>query len=139
MLVDFADAEIQARNPETYTGWDTSLGFWLNERGIQSYLPYRHYGEHGGNPNPEHRAAGLRATHRADLLAGRLAFLPVYARGSRIRYWRVRLAARAWGVLRLLAGRYLAWHDFRRSTSKARLLRVAFGRHVFGEPPATEG
>lgn len=134
-LLQFAETEILAVSPEQYMGWDSRVGFWLNRRGIQTYLPYRNYGEHGGHSNPEHRAAGLRPHHRADVLAGRLAFLPAYARSSRLRFLWIRLRGRLWGLARLVAGRYLAWHDLRRSPERARLLRVAVGRQFFRRPP----
>lgn len=133
-LIEYAEIEIFATTPEKYMGWDASVGFWLNRRGVQTYLPYRDYGEHGGLPNPEHRQAGLRSHHRADLLAARLAFLPTYARGSWLRFGWIRARARGWGMARLVAGRYLAWHDFWRSEEKLRLLRVAVGRHLFRSP-----
>jgi hypothetical protein len=137
LLIEFAETEVLTKDPNSYSGWDSELGFWLNARGTECFLPYRHYGEHGGLPNPEHEAANLRSSHRADLLAGPLAFLPTYARGSRMRFAWVRLRARGWGLVRLLAGRYLAWHDFARSPEKARLLRIALGRHLFRRPPSS--
>jgi hypothetical protein len=133
-LIEFADSEILATTPEKYMGWDSRVGFWLNQRGIQTYLPYRNYGEHGGHSNPEHHQAGLRRHHRADLLAAPLAFPPIYARESRLRFAWIRLCARSWGIARLLAGRYLAWNDFWRSDEKLRLLRIAVGRHLFRSP-----
>jgi hypothetical protein len=136
-LIEFADSKVLAGDPASYSRWDTELGYWLKARGIESYLPYRHHGEHGGLPNPEHGRAGLRPHHRADLLSGRLAFLPAYARGSRLRFVWFRIGARGWGVIRLLAGRYLSWQSFRRSNEKGRLLRIAVGRFLFREAPAS--
>jgi len=135
LLIEFADSEILSKSPEKYTGWDASLGFWLNRRGIQTYLPYRNYGEHGGISNPEHERAGLRPHHRADVLAGHLAFLPAYARSSRLRYRWIRARGRLWGIARLLAGRYLSLHDLGRSNERLRLLRVAVGRQLRRRPP----
>lgn len=135
LLIRFAEEEILSASPERYMGWDSRLGYWLNREGAQTFLPYRNYGEHGGVSNPEHRQAGLRPHHRADLLAGPLAFLPTYAKGSRLRFWGVRLRGRTWGLLRLLAGRYLSWHDLRRSQRPAQLVRVALGRQFLRRAP----
>src|SRR5262249_3710135 len=110
-----------------YSSFDTKIGYWLKDRGIESFIPYRHYGEHGGIGNPEHIAAGLGRQHRADALEGRLAFLPTYAKGSILRFWKVRVRARFWGVLRLLSCRFLAWHDFMRS-DRMQMIRFALGR-----------
>jgi hypothetical protein len=78
--------------------------------GAEAYIPPKHYGEHGGFPNPEHRRSGLitrSGHHRADNLAAPLAFLPPYARGSRITYCRERAVARARGWGRLLVGAWI--------------------------------
>jgi hypothetical protein len=88
-------------------------------------MPFHCYGEHGGLPNREHRAAGvgmssrwdlarrlgLGRNHHADVLDAPLLFLPPYAQGSRFRYLRVRLEAKAAGLLRLVAGRTIAPND----------------------------
>jgi hypothetical protein len=106
----------------------------LMARGIESYFPYRHYGEHGGHGNPEHAAAGLGRPHQADALQGRLAFLPSYAKGSELRFWTVRLRARVWGFLRLVTGRVLEPHDLTRGNVPA-LLRFAAGRLFTAKRP----
>jgi hypothetical protein len=135
LLLVFCREELQ-RNPRgLYSPFDSQVGYWLKDRGVQSYIPYRHYGEHGGVGNPEHARAGLGRAHRADVLQGRLAFTPLYAAGSALRYWRTRMRARLWGALRLLGGRFLAWHDLVRS-DRPPLLRFALGRLFFRTPPA---
>ena len=136
LMIDYAE-EVLRRPDTTYAPWDSSLGYWLNRRGIQTFVPYRNYGEHGGVPNPEHRAHGLRATHRADLLYRPLVFLPAYARGSRPLFWLTRTRARLWGVARLACGRYISLHDVHRAPSRSRLLRVAIGRQVSRRGPAS--
>ena len=133
LLLDFFEEEIAANPSGEYAPWDARLGYWLKEKGIESYLPYRHYGEHGGIINPEHAGAGLGRPHRADVLAGRLAFLPIYAKGSATRFWATRTRGRLWGLLRLLSGRYLAWHDFARS-ERTPMVRYAVGRQFFHSP-----
>lgn len=138
-LIEFADREVLAASPEEYSGWDSQLGFWLNARGIETYVPYRQFGEHGGLPNPEHAGFGLRKHHRADTLLGPLSFLPLYARESRLRMLLLRAEARVWGLGRLLAGRFLSWRDFSRSSERVRLLRVALGRQLWRKPPSWLG
>jgi hypothetical protein len=127
LLLQFFDEELKANPLGKYSAFDTKIGFWLNRRGVESYIPYRHYGEHGGIGNPEHVAAKLGRPHQADALQGRLAFLPTYAKGSALRFWKTRIRARLWGVLRLLCGRFLAWHDFMRSDPLP-MIRFAVGR-----------
>ena len=96
-LQDFYEEEIARTNLRNYTSWETRLGSFLRKRkGIRNHIPLRQFGEHGGLPNPEHKRAGLRDWHQADMLAGPLAFQPLYAGNSRIRYRAVPL----WGWLR---------------------------------------
>jgi hypothetical protein len=132
LLLQFFDEELEANAAGKYRPWDSGMGYWLLERGIESYIPYRHYGEHGGIGNPEHAQFGLGRAHRADALHGRLAFLPTYAKGSAIRLWGTRIGARLWGALRLLCGRFLRWHDFRRSDDRSKMIRFAVGRLFCG-------
>ena len=134
-LLQFFSEEVNAVPTGAYSAFDTKVGYWLNARGVESYIPYRHYGEHGGIPNLEHAASGLGRPHQADALQGKLAFLPMYARGSTLRYWKICCRARMWGILRLICGRYLAWHDLRRGDPIS-IIRFAFGRHLFLKPPA---
>lgn len=132
LLLQFFDQELELNAVGKYRPWDSGMGYWLLERGIESYIPYRHYGEHGGIGNPEHARFGMGRVHRADALLGRLAFLPTYAKGSAVRLWRIRIGARLWGGLRLLCGRLLRWHDFRRSDDRLAMIRFAVGRLFCG-------
>jgi hypothetical protein len=126
-LLQFS-AEHQRHNPSGhYSCWDADLGYWLKQRGTESYLPFRQYGEHGGIGNPEHAAAGLRATDHADALAGPLSFLPAYADGSTFRFLTTRFRARTWAWGRLLCGRTLNWYNLRRSKPLA-MATFAVGR-----------
>lgn len=134
LLLRFAEGVIADNQAGSYCAWDSRLGYWLLERGVQSYLPYRHYGEHGGIPNPEHSRHGLGRPHQADALMGPLAFLPAYARGSRWRLIRSRMRARWWGIIRLAAGRVVGARDWRRSEKWA-LARFALGRLVTRRVP----
>lgn len=135
LLLDFFDEEIKVNPFGEYSAFDAKVGYWLKRKGLESYIPYRHYGEHGGIGNPEHRKAGLGRPHQADVLQERLAFMPSYAKQSRFILWRTRLRARVWGMLRLLAGRYLAWHDFMRS-ERWEMIRFAVGRFLFQKIPS---
>lgn len=127
MLLEFFQEQCSANPSGAYQPWDAAVGYWLKARGVQSYLPYRQYGEHGGIANPEHARAGLGRPHQADALAGPLAFIPLYAHGSLMTLLRVRLRARLWGWVRLLAGRSLAWHDLLR-TEPLRMFSFVAGR-----------
>jgi hypothetical protein len=133
-LLEFFGEEVETVPPGAYSPFDSKVGFWLNARGIECYIPYRHYGEHGGIGNPEHAVAGLGRPHQADALQGSLTFLPMYARGSRLRYLKTRARARIWGVLRLLCGRTLAWRDLRRAAPMS-MVRFAAGRLVVRKHP----
>jgi hypothetical protein len=134
LLLEFYEEELGANPRGEYSPFDSKVGYWLMKHGVESYIPYRHYGEHGGIGNPEHAAAGLGRAHRADALQGKLAFLPDYSAGSHVKFWTSRMRARVWGVLRLLSGRYLAWRDFKQS-SKLQMLRYGVGRLFFQRRP----
>ncbi len=108
ILLDFATIELENHDPHEYSLWDTYIRMYAQKkRGVISYIPFRHYGEHGGMPNPEHKKAGLTSTHRADVLYGRLHFLPDYAQGSKKRFLVIRAYAKLRGIGRVLLGRYL--------------------------------
>ena len=136
LLLHFFEDELVINAAGTYRPWDSGMGYWLLKRGIESYLPYRHYGEHGGIGNPEHAKFGLGRSHRADALEAKLAFLPIYADGSFARYWATRLRGRLWGLLRLVTGRLLQWHDIVRARgARAALLRFGVGRLFLARHP----
>lgn len=98
-------------------------------KGCSAYIPRRHYGEHGGQPNPEHRAFGLRrgGRHRADSLAARLHFLPQYNGGSRLTVLAVRAQARLLGLARLLTNRWIVDTDAYRNDARTRLRMLGIG------------
>ncbi len=106
ILLAFYKEELSTKDPHRHHGWDTYLRMYVQKRGIRTFLPFRQYGEHGGMPNPEHAEKGL-PPHRADVLYGRLHFLPDYARGSKKRFLAIRAYAKLRGIGRLLLGRYL--------------------------------
>ncbi len=107
VLINFADEEFIKHDPRKHTLWDTYIRMYAQKYGIMSFMPYRSYGEHGGTPNPEHAAAGINPIHRADVLWGPLHFLPLYAKGSSIKFSYHRVVAKMRGVARLLVGRYI--------------------------------
>jgi hypothetical protein len=132
-LLRFFDREINEHGPEKYLTWDAHLPWWLMGRGAEAYIPPKHYGEHGGFPNPEHAKSGivrLAGRHRADNLAAPLAFLPQYARGSWLRYRKERAEARALGWARLCTGRWISYTDAypRSLTRTARMYWIGLRR-----------
>jgi hypothetical protein len=112
-MLHFFDCKVEY-GMTTYFPWDTHLQWWVMGRGTEAYFPLRHYGEHGGLPNSEHATSGLvgrAGRHRADNLAGPLAFLPQYASGSWLTYRKERAVARALGFGRLFTGRWIVDTD----------------------------
>jgi hypothetical protein len=113
-MLRFFDVEIAAFGTERYFTWDAHLPWWLMGQGAEAYFPRKHYGEHGGLPNPEHAKSGVvtrAGRHRADNLARPLAFLPQYANGSWFTYRKERAVARALGWARLCTGRWISYTD----------------------------
>jgi hypothetical protein len=119
-----------------YSSWDSEVNRFLRERQFKNYMPFRNYGEHGGFPNPEHRERGLSPSHRADILEGNLAFMPIYAsaqgKDNYLKFFLVRLQARLKGIGRLATGRYLRWKMVKLSKYPLRLMGFALSRHLTG-------
>lgn len=107
VLVKFAEEEFNSKDPREYFPWDTYHWSYLVKNKINPYLPYRSYGEHGGLSNPEHSQAGINPAHQADVLWGKLYFLPLYAKGSYLKYSYTRIRAKLRGIARLFLGKYL--------------------------------
>jgi hypothetical protein len=110
ILLEFFVHETAQQDPAGYFTFESHMQWWAMGKGAEAYIPARHYGEHGGVANREHATLGAQSrggNHRADNLAGRLAYLPGYANGSRLRYRRERLQARLLGWGRLLSGRWI--------------------------------
>ena len=110
IMLRFYDSEIAKYGTEQYFTFDAHLQWWVMGQGAEAFIPLRNYGEHGGMPNPEHAKSPLvkrAGKHRADTLAAPLAFLPQYAQGSRLRYYRERAEGRLFGWARLLTGRWI--------------------------------
>jgi hypothetical protein len=113
LLLEFFDEETRDRRPQDYLTFESHMQWWAMGRGAEAYMPARHYGEHGGFAQPEHRAAGIvtRAVHRADNLRGRLAFKPQYAEDGGGAFIGARAYGRLLGWARLLFGRWIARTD----------------------------
>jgi hypothetical protein len=110
IMLRFFDQQIQGYGTEKYFTFEAHLQWWVMGQGGEAYIPLRHYGEHGGLANPEHAKSNMvrrAGRHRADNLAGPLAFLPQYARGSWRAFWMERVKARAFGWGRLLTGMWI--------------------------------
>ncbi len=126
-LLEFFDRHVLANTDGRYSGWETQLGIFLRrERGVLNYIPTYQLGEHGGIPQAEHAKNGVRSWHQADILCARLAFAPLYARGSAIRYRAYRLRSWLRGWLRLATGKFFDPRYINSNTSRGRLYMVWF-------------
>ena len=124
VFLKFYDYEMSHYKPQEYFTFDAHLQWFAMGQGANAYIPLRHYGEHGGFPNPEHLARGRLSragVHRADNLRGPLYFLPPYARGSRMRFIWERLQSRGLGWLRLISGRWIVATNVYKITRSTRL------------------
>ena len=136
IFLRFYDHELSLYNTHEYFAFDAHLQWFAMWQGAEAYMPLRHYGEHGGLPNPEHsKLARLprSGTHRADNLVAPLTFMPQYARGSKVRYIVERVRARAYGFGRLLMGRWIARTDVYDFSVSARFKMFMIGaRRLLG-------
>lgn len=133
-LLDLAEEVTQKQGATTYSSWDSSIDSFLRQRKLKNYIPWRNYGEHGGLPNLEHYQNNLSRTHRADVLYGKLAFMPLYAvdeKGRQLAFFAVRLQARLKGIARLLTGRFLRLKVLQGSSTPAKVLSFAVLRHLW--------
>lgn len=126
--------EVQRQFGQSYSTWDSTVDRFLRDRGFKNYIPFRNYGEHGGRPNPEHRQHGLSTVHRADVLHGKLAFVPLYATESNkvsyTMYLTSRFQGRVRGMGRLLSGKFLRVKVLRCSKTPVRLLSFTIRRQL---------
>lgn len=132
-LLEFAEEVREKVGATAYSSWDSKIDGFLRAKKLKNYIPLRNYGEHGGLPNLEHHKNGLSKTHRADVLYGKLAFVPLYASGdgsSQLKLIAARLQARLKGIARLVGGKFLRVRVVQRSPVPARLLRFAISRHL---------
>lgn len=132
-LLELAREIHEEYGPNAYSSWDSSIDTFLRRRILKNYIPFRNYGEHGGLPNLEHYKHGLSKTHRADVLYGKLAFLPFYAHkemGKKENLLIVRIQARAKGIARLLLGKFLRIPVIKGSRTPIRLISFAIRRQL---------
>lgn len=139
ILLRFYDYELSTNDPRNYFAFDSHLQWFVMGHGGEAYIPFHHYGEHGGFPNPEHRTLGRwsrKGVHRADNLIAPLKFLPKYARGSKARYLAERMKARSLGIARLLSGRWVVKTDVYDYSRRARLKMYLIGvkRQLYAHP-----
>ncbi len=131
-LVGLVDEETQATGTG-YTVFDSHIDTFLRRHSLKNYIPFRNYGEHGGVSNPEHRKHGFSGIHRADVLFGKLAFLPAYAtteKSHTLAFLKARSQARIKGIGRLLLGKFLRPYVAKRSSVPLRLISFAVQRQI---------
>lgn len=132
ILCEFV-TEITEAHGTGYFNFDSYVDWFLRLHHLKNYIAFRNYGEHGGKPNPEHRRNGMSGIHRADVLYGKLAFLPPYVAASKHPGLHLLLArgrARLKGIGRLLLGKFLRPQVLRHSTVPWRLLGFAVRRQL---------
>ncbi|KST62781.1 hypothetical protein [Mastigocoleus testarum] len=132
-LLELATEIKQKYGTDQYSSWDSTIDKFLRQRNLKNYIPWRNYGEHGGIPNPEHRQNNLSSSHRADVLYGKLAFMPIYAldkNQGKLELMKVRLKARLKGIARLLSARFLRIKVIQGSNVPGRLIRFAVFRQL---------
>jgi hypothetical protein len=111
LMLEFFEIEKKTYDFRSYFTFDAHLQWCIMGLGAEAYIPMRHYGEHGGVPNPEHKRLGelpRAGRHRADNLMNSLHFLPQYAGRSRLTYFQTRVGARLLGFARLFSGRWIS-------------------------------
>jgi len=133
ILLDYAQEIRENPGPKRYSSWDSGIESKLRTSGLESYVPFRNYGEHGGYPNEEHRLANLSREHRADVLYGKLAFRPPYAldiKHPQLEIFLTRLFARIKGIGRLVLQRYLTVKVLKESSTPGQILKFALSRQL---------
>lgn len=138
LLIELAAQVEKEPGPRAYSPWDSGIEYYLRDRGLKNYVPFRNYGEHGGLPNLEHKQNKLSKAHRADVLYGPLAFAPMYAypggqvngESNRWQWLKGRLYGRIKGVARVLLNKYLRGEVIRKSAQKSWLIRWAIVRQL---------
>lgn len=133
-LIDLAAQVEQDPGPRAYSPWDSGIEYYLRDRALHNYVPFRNYGEHGGVPNPEHGKHKLSKAHRADVLYGSLAFAPMYATATGWVNYGQWLQGRAYGrikgLARLLLLKYLRAEVVKKSAQGKRLIVWAVARQL---------
>lgn len=130
VMLQYFDWASGAYDLKQYFSFDSHLQWFTMSKGAASFMPLRHYGEHGGLPNKEHGAVAKLSRdgeHHADNLMGPLRFLPQYAAGSRNKYRLVRLKSHLLGFGRLLSGRWIEPTNVYEFTTRERLRAYVLG------------
>jgi hypothetical protein len=136
-LVAFARKELDAYGPDILL-WDTYFCHHLRGKmNVPTYIPLKQFGEHGGIANPDHNTYMARGWHQGDILLDRLAFMPLYAKGSPLRFLVIRWRATLRGFVRVFTGRFIEVPAFRGSRQKGLILLFTLARwwpwsHSFG-------
>jgi hypothetical protein len=130
LMIKFFDDERSRHDLQSYFTFEAHMQWYLMGLGAEAFMPWYHYGEHGGLPNPEHARSGLtsnKGEHRADNLMSSLHFLPAYANNSYLLFLRVRLTAHLIGFGRLLTGRWIVKTNVYNCDSLARARMYLIG------------
>ncbi len=134
LLIDLAAQVEKDPGPRAYSPWDSGIEYYLRDKNLHNYVPFRNYGEHGGLPNPEHGRNKLSKAHRADVLYGKLAFAPMYAEvGGQVNRWawmKGRAYGRIKGFGRLLLLKYLRGEVVKKSAQGSDLVKWAIARQI---------
>ena len=134
LLIELAAQIEKEPGPRAYSPWDSGIEYYLRDRLLHNYVPFRNYGEHGGRPNPEHGKNKLSKAHRADVLYGNLAFTPMYAEiNGEVNRWqwlKGRVYGRIKGLGRLLLMKYLRGAVIKKSSQGGQLIRWAIARQL---------
>lgn len=124
-------AEVTQQHGTDYFNFDSYLDSFLRRRGFKNYIAFRNYGEHGGRGNPEHQHNGMSGLHRADVLAGPLAFLPDYVlpdQSAALNLGLARAQSRLKGIGRLLLGKFVRPKVLRSASAPGRMIWFALSR-----------
>lgn len=134
LLIALAAQVEKDPGPSVYSPWDSGIEYYLRDRHLHNYVPFRNYGEHGGLPNLEHQQNKLSKAHRADVLYGKLSFAPMYAcKNGKVNRWqwlKGRAYGRVKGLGRLLLLKYLRGEVVRKTSQELALVRWAIARHL---------
>lgn len=134
LLIELAAQVEKDPGPRAYSPWDSGIEYYLRDKGLHNYVPFRNYGEHGGLPNPEHGRNKLSKAHRADVLYGKLAFAPMYAevngQMNRWAWMKGRAYGRVKGFGRLLLLKYLRGEVVKKSAQGSELVKWAIARQA---------
>jgi hypothetical protein len=112
-LDGFTSSYAEEHGLNSLAPWDAYLQWYAMGQGARMFMPPKSLGEHGGIANREHQLNGMRhkGTHRADSLAGKLAFEPLCARSHPIAYRFQRLYFRLAALGKVIFDRWIVEFD----------------------------